>query len=109
MMQPKDRDSLNALIEFHERTWGTKHYRGRPSLSAILSSPVVIFWRANDGKEARWMITLHADLKEVERYFSRLLFRSSVEPPARRVVRIFNHGKPVIVRGVKVWFQEVEG
>ena len=43
MMQPKDRESLNALIEFHERTWGTKHYRGRPSLSAILSSPVVIF------------------------------------------------------------------
>ena len=35
------------------------------------------------------MITLHADLKDVERYFSRLLFRNSVEPPARRVARIF--------------------
>ena len=108
-MQPKDRESLNALIEFHERTWGTKHYRGRPSLSAILSSPVVVFWRANDPKEERWTITLHADLKDVERYFSRLLFRNSVEPPARRVARIFKGGKPVIVRGVKVWFQEAEG
>ncbi len=108
-MNRPDRESLNALIEFHERTWGTKHYRGRPSLSAILSSPVVIFWRANDPKEERWMITLHADLKDVERYFSRLLFRSSVEPPARRVARIFKGGKPVIVRGVRVWFQESEG
>lgn len=108
-MAHPDRDSLHALIEMHERTWGTKHYRGRPSLSAILSSPVVVFWRANDGKEDRWTISLHADLKDVEKYFSRLLFRSSVEPPKYRVVRIFKDGKQVIVRGVRVWFQETEG
>ncbi len=108
-MAHQDRDSLHALVEMHERTWGTKSYRGRPSLSEILNSPVVVFWRANDPKEERWMITLHADLKDVEHYFSRLLFRNNVEPPKRRVARIFNHGKPVIVRGVKVWFQEVEG
>ncbi len=54
------------------------------------------------------MITLHSDLKDVEKYFSRLLFRSSVEPPKRRVVRVFKDGKQVIVRGVRVWFQEID-
>ena len=107
-MRPKDRDSLHALIEFHERTWGTKQYSGRPKLSEILQSQVVVFWRANEGKEERWMITLHDDLTQLERYFSRMLFRAGVEPPKRRVAKIFKAGKPVIVRGVRVWFQEVE-
>ncbi len=107
-MRREDRESLNAYIELHERTWGMKQYTGRPKLDAILKSPVVVFWRSTDAKEERWTITLHDDFKELEKYFTRLLFRSNVQLPGRKVVKIFKDGKPVIVRGVKIWFQEIE-
>lgn len=107
-MRRQDRESLNAYIELHERTWALKQYTGRPKLDAILHSPVVVFWRANDGKDERWTITLHDNLLDLEKYFTRLLFRSNVEPPKRRVAKIFKDGKVVIVRGVKILFQEIE-
>jgi hypothetical protein len=107
-MRRNDRDSLTAYIELHERTWGMKQYTGRPKLDAILKAPVVVFWRANDGKDERWTITLHENLLDLEKYFTRMLFRSNVEPPKRRVVKIFKEGKAVIVRSVKILFQEIE-
>ncbi|MFN8452078.1 MAG: hypothetical protein U0521_31480 [Anaerolineae bacterium] len=107
-MRRNDRDSLNAYIELHERSWGMRQYSGRPKLDQILKAPVVVFWRSADGKDDRWTITLHENLFDLEKYFTRLLFRSNVEPPKRRVAKIFKDGKAVIVRGVKILFQEID-
>ena len=107
-MRRNDRDSLNAYIELHERSWGMRQYSGRPKLDEIRKTPVVAFWRPSDDKDDRWTITLHENLFDLEKYFTRLLVRSNVEPPKRRVVKIFKDGKAVIVRGVKILFQEVE-
>ena len=107
-MRRDERESFTTCVELHERSWGMKQYPGRPKLDAILKSPVVVFWRATDGKEERWTITLHEDLKDLERYFTRLLFRSNVELPKRKVVKMFHEHKPMIVRGVRILFQELE-
>ena len=107
-MPLNDRDSLMSLVELHERSWGLQQYNGRPRLEAIVKSPIVVFWKALDSKEARLTVTLHDDLKEMEAYFVRLLFRSNVEPPKRRVARIYKDGKQIIVKGVKIVFQEAE-
>lgn len=108
MRRSNDRDNLNAYIELHERSWGMRQYAGRPKLDDILKAPVVAFWRPSDDKDDRCTITLHDNLFDLEKYFTRLLFRSNVEPPKRRVAKIFRDGKPVIVRSVKILFQELE-
>ncbi len=107
-MKREERDSLTAYVELHERSWGMKQYTGRPKLDAILKAPVVVFWRDAQGKEERFIITLHEDLSALERYFTRMLFRSNVETPKHKVVKMFRNGKPLIVRGVKILFQEVD-
>lgn len=102
--------SFMDYVQEHERTWGTENYADRPNLVDILQAPVVVFWEVlpnNDSKskEMRSAISLHQSLDELEQYFSRLIFRSSVEIPKRRVERIFSGGKLVRVRGVKVEFE----
>lgn len=93
------------LVEYHEREWGTKSYVGRPKLGEILSSPVVVFW-ADESKADKYFITLHADLQDIERHLLRLVFRTSIQVPKRRIVRIFEHQKRIIVKRVRLTFDQ---
>jgi hypothetical protein len=108
--------SKNSFLDFvqqHERSWGTDTYLNRPTLEQFLSSPVVVFWEATDAKKdiktsPRYTASLHNSLNEVEEYFIKLLFRSQIELPKNRVIKIFSHQKPVKVKSVNIVF-EVEG
>lgn len=100
--------SLIEYVQDHERIWGTDSYPGRPTLSEILAAPVVVFWKPNNSteKQIRSKITLHENLDSVEKHFVKLLFRVNVAAPDMRLERIFKNGKPVIIRGVRISFQE---
>lgn len=98
-------DQFMEYVQIHERAWGSKMYPGRPKLAEILNSPVVVFWRSNK-KQDLWTITLHAELKQIETYFLKLLFRSSIQPINKSVLRIFKDQKRVVIRGVNIIFGE---
>ena len=105
----KNKDSFMDWVQLHERAWGSKSYPGRPSLEAIMASPVVTFWRSvKEGKNPPFTVRLYSDLKDVEKYLTRLLFRSSIEEPQERLARIYANQKRVTVRAVRILFQEVQ-
>ena len=107
IMQTPFWQKLSALIEQHERDWGDETYTWRPKLGAILHAPVIVFWEASDSAERRLMITLHSDLCDLEQYVTCLMFHNPADHVKKRIVHIFKAGKPVIVREVKVSFQEM--
>lgn len=95
-------------VQQHERTWGTETYPSRPDLAAILESPVVVFWQVEGKNEKRAIVSLHQDLTEIEQYFYKLIFRSSVDQPKQRVVVIFRDKKRILVKTVKIEFMEAD-
>lgn len=108
-MNSKTPPSLIDMVQNHERVWGMETYLNRPNLADILSAPVVVFWEpveAKDDKARRVTIELYKDLAEVEAYLARLVIRSGVELPKKRIARIFENGKALRVKTVKVVFEE---
>jgi hypothetical protein len=109
-------DSKNSFLDFvqeHERSWGTETYPNRPTLGQFLSSSVVVFWEPVEAKKdtkthPRYTASLHDSLNDVEAYFIKLLFRSQIELPKSRIIRIFSDQKPVKVKSAKIVF-EIEG
>ncbi len=92
-------------VQIHERNWGNNTYNGRPSLGDILQASVVIFWEHKDKKNAE-TITLHTDLKDVERYFLRMMFTKQGLDGERRIADVYQDQKRMIVRGIKIQFGE---
>ncbi len=107
----KNTNSFMDWVQEHERTWGNETYPGRPNLGELLEAPVVVFWQPSNPKDqkTRPTVTLHENLDAVEQQLSKLLFRTQVEPPDRRIIQIFANRKPVRVKGVKVLFETVDG
>lgn len=101
----KKKHDLIDYVQDHERVWGTEQYTNRPELSDILKATVVVFWDTIGDDDKRPIISLHDDLTELEAHFSKMIFRSTVNPPKDRVLAIFQNGKPVRVTGVSVHFQ----
>lgn len=105
----KHKDGFMDWVQLHERAWGSRIYPARPSLEQILSAPVVTFWQAaKESKDPPYTIKLYDELKDVEKYLTRLLVRTSVEPPNERLVRIYAHQKRMTIRAVRVLFGEVD-
>jgi hypothetical protein len=105
----KNKDGFMDWVQLHERSWGSRSYPARPSLEQILAAPVVTFWQAaKEAKHPSYTIRLYEDLQDVEKYLTRLLLRSSIEPPKERLVRIYAHRKRMTIRAVRVLFGEAE-
>lgn len=107
MLRRKQEPSFLELVELHERVWGIERYSGRPKLSQILSSPVVVFWKSIEGKDNRYTITLYPDLGAVEKQLYRMLFLSP-EAVKSRPARIYEHQKRMMVQAVQIVFAPVE-
>lgn len=103
----KTRDSFMDWVQQHEREWGTRSYTGRPSLQAVLDAPVVTFWKSlQEGEQLPYTVKLYQDLKDVEKYLTRLILRPDTNPPKETLVRIYANRKRIMVRGVQIQFQE---
>jgi hypothetical protein len=109
-MAETDRSEFLALVQQHERAWGHDTYAGRPDLEKVLDAPVVAFWQVEGGgKHADHpQITLHRDLKEVEDYFVKLIFRATLPAPKRRLYKLYMEGQPMRVASVKFTFAPVK-
>lgn len=92
------------LVEAHERMWGEKHYRGRPSLASIMSAPVAVFWRSKRKSEERYKITTHETLDDVESYLKQLLFRAVVSPLPDTLTRIYVDKHRMHVTDIRIVF-----
>ena len=103
-MQPDEDKFMNAVI-MHEKSWGDERYKGRPTLKQILESPVVAFWYPT-GKELGHTITIHGDMKDVDRYVTALVLHTTKEPPRLRLAAVFRDRKRVKIRAVNVVYQE---
>ena len=103
-------------VQLHERLWGMETYPGRATLEEILSAPVAALWYPADGDEKakkdlftqeRYTITLHDDLRAIESYINRLIFRLPVQVPRQRLAKVFKGGKEVKVKSVAITFEDV--
>ena len=92
------------LIQIHERTWGMDTYPGRPSLSDLLSRPLVVFWAGDEkGGTRRSIATVHDTIDELNDALLSMILASKVTAhPAHRLQRIFINQKPAEVVGLKL-------
>src|SRR5258708_7789693 len=49
------------LVELHERKWGTQAYPGRPSLQALMTTPIVALWTF----KKRFVFSVHAKAQDL--------------------------------------------
>jgi hypothetical protein len=108
-MMSSAKNNFLDFVQQHERTWGKESYPARPTLEEFLQSPVVVFWEAIDAKKnvkelSRYTASLHKNLDEVQDHFLKVLFRSHIDPPKNRLVRVFSNQKPVRIKSVKITF-----
>lgn len=108
-MSQADRSEFLALVQQHERVWGNDSYAGRPDLEKVLNASVVAFWQVEDNSKhsGHPQITLHKDLQEIEDFFVKLLFRSSLPAPKRRLYKLYVDGQQLRIASVKFTFAPV--
>lgn len=98
-----------ALVETHERQWGTKSYRGRPSLNDILQAHIVAVWHTD--QHPYLIFTLHSQFRELEIYFYKSLFRPPVEikkTGQRRLMRIYQDKERMVAKNLSIQFIPVQ-
>lgn len=104
----KNSDSFMDWVQLHERAWGNDSYVGRPKLQDIMSAPIITVWRTADKKEKRYKIKLHQELKEIEDYYSKILFRMNIQPNDDKLARIYVNKERYTITGVKFMFRPVD-
>ena len=93
-------------VQAHERNWGNKTYKNRPSLATVLDASIVVFWENKD-KAIPETMTIHNSLDEIERHFLRLLFTKQ-GGGNRRIVDVYQNQQRLVVQSVKIVFTEAK-
>lgn len=107
MTPKKPQDEFMDYVQMHERLWGTKTYAGRPTLGDILDASIIIFWK-EENRKPPYTITLHEELRDIEILLFKMLFRQGVNQPRKRPVRVFQGRKRIVVKNVRLEFQEID-
>lgn len=100
-------ENFIEYVQDHERLWGTEHYPERPSLADMLNAPIAVFWQLlgpENAQNRRFRVSLHDTLDEIEAYYTKMVFRSQIEPPKERIHRIWRNQKRVRITDIKVHF-----
>ena len=90
------------MVQKHEREWGNETYNGKPPLKHMMQSPVVVFWQHD--KIKRVVATCYADLKDLEKFYVRLLVLN--QRVNRNVVAIFHEQQLMRITGVAITFSK---
>jgi hypothetical protein len=114
-------NNFMELVQLHERSWGMEQYPGRPSLSGLLSSPVVVMWtgesksatspsrRVVEGQNTlpRFMFSVHRHVDELNEVLLNMVMSSKATPStSRRLMKIFLNRKPIKVKGLRLLITE---
>lgn len=118
---PANDANFLALVELHERMWGTTQYAGRPSLAQLLNAPIIAVWSGRaeimvDPKrpntlrrettttaDRAFILTCHQTLEEIDSLLTEIVLLAKVTPFAnRRLSKLYVNQKQVEVQGVKL-------
>ena len=106
------------LVQAHERTWGLEQYTDRPTLSKLLSAPVVVMWsqqartqaeqpRGADPVPSKFLLKAHESVDELQEIILGMILASKVVADTkRRIFRIYVRQKLVEIRGVQLIVSE---
>lgn len=105
------------LVQAHERTWGLEQYPGRPTLSQLLSAPVVVMWSQQARTQAeqrnaeplpsKFLLTAHESVDELQEIILGMILANKVVADSkRRIFRIYVRQKLVEIRGVQLIVSE---
>jgi hypothetical protein len=105
------------LVQAHERTWGLEQYPERPTLSQLLSAPVVVMWSQQARTQAeqrnvepmpsKFLLTAHQSVDELQEIVLGMILASKVVVDTkRRIFRIYVRQKSVDIRGVQLIVSE---
>ncbi|MDZ4765756.1 MAG: hypothetical protein SGI73_14510 [Chloroflexota bacterium] len=100
--RPKN-DVFMQCVSAHEQGWGKDTYRGRPTLKQVLEAKVISFWEPVSD-ELPPTITLHPNLKDVEKYLLSLVMHSTKQIPRLRLAKVFLNQREVKIKNVRVVF-----
>ena len=113
-------DSFMDLIQLHERSWGMQSYAGCPSLTALISGPVVCMWEGErplvtpsrrgsetHAEQGRFALTVHEHVDELHNILFEMLVAGKTTPKEkRRLARIFVNQKEVHIKGLRLLLAE---
>ncbi|GAB4544772.1 MAG: hypothetical protein OHK0023_02080 [Anaerolineae bacterium] len=118
---PANDPNFLALVELHERMWGTTQYAGRPSLAQLLNAPIVAVWSGHaeivvDPKrpnlprrettttaDRSFILTCHQTLEEIDSLLTEVVLLAKATPFAnRRLSKLYVNQKPVELQGLKL-------
>lgn len=100
-------DNFIEYVQHHERLWGVENYKDRPSLADMFGADIVVFWQLlgpENLQNQKFRVTLHDTLDEIERYYTKMVFRSQIQPPKERIHRIWRKQKRVRITNIDVHF-----
>lgn len=100
-----DEDAFLRVVSLHERWWGQEEYPGRPTLKQILEAKVIAFWLPPKGSPLPYTVTIHNDLRDIEKYLLAIVIHSEQEMPRLRLAAIFKNRKRVRVKSVQIVFR----
>jgi hypothetical protein len=80
---------FTEIVQIHEQKWGEFQYPGRPSLNALLSSPVVAVW----GIDKRFILSTHFQVTDLNELILAIVMGN--DPYKRRLLKIFENHKPI--------------
>jgi DNA-directed RNA polymerase subunit RPC12/RpoP len=80
------------LVEIHERRWGTVQYPGRPTLSELMTSPVVACWII----DKRFIFSAHAYQGSLDDLVNDVITGKVAD--GRKLVRVFLSQQPTQFR-----------
>jgi hypothetical protein len=113
-------ENFMELIQMHERSWGMQTYPGRPSLTELITGPVVAMWEgerplvspSRRGSSAipehgRFMLSVHQHVDELHGLLYAMLVAGKPLPKdKRRLARIFVEQKEVHIKGLRLLLAE---
>lgn len=97
-----DPNNFSAFVQFHERSWGTVHYEGRPSLDQIMNAYIVCFWRMTSKRDPNFRITLHTSTDDLHKYAAQLILNLNVRLPDKRLAKMFVNHELYVIKGIRL-------
>lgn len=99
----RDNKAFMDEVEKHQRAWGERTYKGRPTLQQLLDAVVVAFWYPSGFGDLEIVATIHNDTKEIDEYITHLVWYSQKEKmPHSRLSKVFVNQQEIKVKAIRV-------
>lgn len=94
--------NFSSFVQFHERSWGTVQYPGRPTLNQIMNAYIVCFWRMTSKRDPNFRITIHNSTEDLHKYAAQIILDLNIKPPEKRLAKMFVNHEQYVIKGIKL-------